>query len=133
MDFGIIDVVHPLDPSTGVPPYEFYEPARLAMGDTRRYAERVGLIDMTPRGDLASTGYALANPGSEYVVLQPQSNHEALTVTLTTGTYDVEWFSVSRRETIAAASAQARETGAVQFTPPVGDGPWVLYLRRSDR
>jgi hypothetical protein len=29
-DFGIIDVVHPLDPSFGVPAYESYEPARLA-------------------------------------------------------------------------------------------------------
>ena len=36
MDFGIIDVVHPLDPSLGVPPYESYEPARYAMGDTLR-------------------------------------------------------------------------------------------------
>ena len=54
-----------------MPPFEFYEPARYAMGDTRRYAERVSLVDMEPRTDVASTGFALANPGQEYLVLEP--------------------------------------------------------------
>jgi hypothetical protein len=40
MDYGIIDVVHPLDPSLGIPSYESFDPARYAMGDTRRFAER---------------------------------------------------------------------------------------------
>jgi hypothetical protein len=31
MDFGIIDVVNPLDPALGVPSYESLEPARYAM------------------------------------------------------------------------------------------------------
>ena len=39
------------------------------MGDTLRFAERMNLIAMEPRGDLSSTGYALANPGEEYLVL----------------------------------------------------------------
>jgi hypothetical protein len=30
MDYGIIDVVRPLDPSVGVPAYESFEPARHA-------------------------------------------------------------------------------------------------------
>jgi hypothetical protein len=71
MDYGIIDVVHPLDPSLGIPAYESFEPARYAMGDTLRFAERMQLIEMEPRGDLSSTGYALANPGEEYLVLEP--------------------------------------------------------------
>jgi len=49
MDFGIIDVVNPLDPSLGVPSYESFEPARRAMGDTLRYAQRVRLAEMEPR------------------------------------------------------------------------------------
>ena len=77
MDFGLIAGLEPAGESpadTGVPPFEFYEPARWAMGDTRRYAERIGLIDMQPRRDTASTGYALANPGSEYLVLEPDGD-----------------------------------------------------------
>ena len=52
--------------------FETFEPARFAMGDTRRYAERVGLVDMEPRPDLSSTRFTLANPGTEYLTLQPE-------------------------------------------------------------
>src|SRR6266508_1771718 len=53
MDFGIVDVVHPLDPSLGVPSYESFEAARFAMGDTLRFASRIGLVAMEPRGDVS--------------------------------------------------------------------------------
>jgi len=69
-DLGIIDIGHHQDPRPGVPAYESYEPARHAMGDTRRIAARVDLAKMEPRGDLSSTGYALVSPGHEYLVLQ---------------------------------------------------------------
>ena len=60
------------------------------MGDTLRYAERMQLIEMTPRGDLSSTGYALANPGQEYLVLQSDEPAKPFTVTLVAGSYRVE-------------------------------------------
>jgi hypothetical protein len=47
--------------------------ARVAMGQTRRFAERIDLAEMSPHNDLVSTGYCLANPGSEYLVFQPGS------------------------------------------------------------
>ncbi len=124
MDFGIIDVVHPLDPALGVPPYEAFEPARYAMGDTRRYAERMGLVDMVPRGDLSSTGYALANPGVEYLVLALGGG--PFRVMLAAGTYAVEWYDVTSRETVTAEPVTV-EDGPVDFTPPAA--PAVLYLR----
>ena len=62
MGFGIIDVADPFDLSLGIPSYESFEPARFAMGDTLRFAGRMNLVEMEPRGDLSSTGYALANP-----------------------------------------------------------------------
>jgi hypothetical protein len=62
----ISDLVHPLDPALGVPSYEAFEPARLAIGDTLGFARRMRLLAMTPRGELSSTGYALADPGREY-------------------------------------------------------------------
>ena len=69
MDFGIIGGVNPLDPSAG----RSLEPSSRPLRDGRhpRFAERMNLIEMEPRGDLSSTGYALANPGQEYLVLQP--------------------------------------------------------------
>ena len=98
MDFGLIGGLEPTgesDPETGVPPFELYEPARWAMGDTRRYAERMNLIEMEPRGDLSSTGYALANPGEEYLVLEPNGDGRAFTVQLAAGRYSAEWFNVA--------------------------------------
>jgi hypothetical protein len=36
-----------------------FEPARLAMGDTRRYTEKINLNDMTPYGELSSVTLVL--------------------------------------------------------------------------
>src|SRR5207247_10130029 len=71
MDFGIINVSSPLDPSLGVLSYESFDPARYAMDDRLRFASRMKLSEMAPRSDLSSTSYALASPGEEYLVLQP--------------------------------------------------------------
>jgi hypothetical protein len=130
MDYGIIDVVHPLDPSLGVPPYESLEPARLAMGDTLGFARRMGLLAMTPRGELSSTGYALADPGREYLVLQPAGGAEPFTVTLHPGGYRAEWFAVDGRDTTPAGPVTVEEPAKVGFAAPFAAGPAVLHLRR---
>ncbi|HET8840055.1 MAG TPA: DUF6298 domain-containing protein [Ktedonobacteraceae bacterium] len=133
MDFGIIDVSNPLDPSFGVPSYESLEPARFAMGDTLRFASRVKLIAMAPRSDLSSTSYALANPGKEYLVLQPTEALSPFTVTLEAGTYAIEWFSVSSSQTIADGEIVIERLGASTFTPEASlTGPFVLYLKRRE-
>jgi hypothetical protein len=67
MDFGLLGGIEPggpAAPESGVPPFEFYEPARFAMGDTRRYAELMQLLDMAPRGDLSSTRVRAREPWS---------------------------------------------------------------------
>jgi hypothetical protein len=126
MDFGLIGGVNPADPKAGGPlAFETFEPARFAMGDTARYAERVGLIEMTPRGELTSTRYALANPGVEYLVLQPEPS-ATFTVTLEPNTYAVEWFGVEGRETVDADAVTAG-SDPTTFEAPF-DGPSVLYL-----
>jgi hypothetical protein len=135
MDFGIIMGVNPPDPSAGspgVPPYNAYEAARYAMGDTLRYAEKMDLIKMEPRGDLASTGYALASPGNEYLVLQPNDTMDSFKIKLESGTYLVEWFDISARETKSEENVPVRRKGDKRFTPPFsGAGPSVLYLKRA--
>jgi len=128
MDYGIIDVVNPLDPALGVPSYESLEPARYAMGDTRRFAERMNLVAMVPSGALSSTGYALADPGTEYLVLQPEETGAPFTVTLAAGSYTGEWYGVTSRETVDAGEV----TGDASFAAPFA-GPAVLYLKRAGR
>ena len=126
MDFGLIGGVNQSDPS-----YASFEPARYAMGDTRRYAERMKLIDMVPHGDLTSTGYALAYPGTEYLVLQPNETNDAFEVRLAAGSYGVEWYNVKTRETKQARKVRVDRDGSVRFTSPFAvPGPAVLYLSK---
>ena len=135
MDFGIIGSVNPPDPSAGGPmSYAAVEPARYAMGDTRRFADRMDLLHMEPRGELSSTGYTLANPGQEYLVLQPTATTQPLTVTLAAGTYTVEWFSVTARQTTEADQLTLDHDQRLDLTAPFAEPePALLYLRRTTR
>ena len=137
MDFGIILGVNPPDPSVespGVPPYAAFEAARYAMGDTLSYAQKMNLIDMQPDGDLSSTGFALANPGEEYLILQPSESAEQFTIALEAGTYAVEWFSVNGRETMKANKLTVESGGIMDFISPFEKtGPVVLYMRSTGR
>ena len=133
MDFGLIDGLAPTGsaPSTepGAPrSFEYYEPARFAMGDTRRYADRVDLLAMEPRTDLASTGYVLADPGREYLVLQPASG-QPFTVSATTGRYAVEWWDVAARRRVAAEPVTVNGSPLRAIAPFASPSPAVLYLR----
>jgi len=133
-DLGIIDLVNPLDPSLGIPSYESYEPARHAMGDTLRFAERMKLTEMEPRGDLSSTRYALADPGKEYLVLEPSETANSFTLTLAAGTYAVQWYSVNSRETVGAGKVTVESSTTISFSAPFeAAGPAVLYLKKVER
>jgi hypothetical protein len=135
MDYGLIAGVEPTQASpadTGVPPFEFYEPARWAMGDTRRYAERVKLIDTRPRRDVASTGYALVNPGSEYLVLEPHGDGRTFTVDLSAGSYTLEWFDLTTRETAAGDPLTVESPTTTEFSSPFASGAAVLYVSRIE-
>jgi hypothetical protein len=124
MDFGII---MGLAPAAGTP-YDAFEAARYAMGDTLRYAEKMDLIAMQPRGDLSSTGFVLANPGREYLVLQPRETSSPFTVMLDAGRYAVEWYNVKTRASLAGEPFSVATASPVELTAPFG-GPAVVYLQ----
>jgi hypothetical protein len=100
--------------------------AAQVIGYTNVYAKKMNLAGMTPQGSLSSTGYALANPGSEYLVYQPESR--GFSVNLASGTYNVEWLNPATGAITADTSASGG--GARTFTPPFS-GQAVLYLRRQ--
>jgi hypothetical protein len=91
----------------------------------------MGLIDMQPRRDIASTGYALANPGSEYLVLEPDGAGRAFTVDLRAGSYQVEWFDVGTRKTAVSDVLSVESQRTVEFSSPFPPGPAVVYLNRT--
>jgi hypothetical protein len=136
MDFGLIAGVNPPDPSSrspGVPPYAAFEAARYAMGDTLSYAQKMNLIKMEPSTDLSSTGFVLANPGEEYLILQPEAA-DSFSVFLKAGTYAVEWFSVNSREIKSISEITVKNDGDNSFLPPFEEsGPVVLYIKNTAR
>ena len=107
-----------------------YEGIRRAMGDTIRYAERIGLVDMKPAVDKrhCSTGYCLQNAGIEYLALQPESGASITIGRLRTGTrYEFEWFGVHTGQ-IEEMGVFTADSVSRSFTPPF-DGPAVLYIK----
>ncbi len=88
-DLGIAAGFDPLDPA--------HEPARLALGDTRRLAERLDLARTEPQGHLASSGFALCRPDHDYVALRPADDGSPLSLQVTPGTYAVRWIDVDDR------------------------------------
>lgn len=78
-----------------------HERARLAMGETRRWADQLDLQRLTPQGELASTGYCLAERGEEYLVyvsapanpLSAAGTTRPITINLvgSVGPFTVDW------------------------------------------
>lgn len=108
---------------------------RQAMGHTLRYATRLDLENATPRGDLCSTGYCLAEPGERYLIYLPDSGSvkdflvkPAITVMLSAGRYDYEWFDPASGRTVVG-SPFAVDEGDRSFRSPFR-GDAVLYIHR---
>jgi hypothetical protein len=130
-DLGILGGGMPPDPSQGNPSFNSLEPARMAMGDTRDFAERISLMTMQPRPDLSSTGFELADPGKEYLILQP-SEAGQFTITLPAGRYAVEWHSLPSRDTVAGETLTVPVHAKINMSAPSEiPGPAVVYLRRT--
>lgn len=129
MDFGLIGGL----PVAGAhePSFDAFEPARWAMGDTRRYADRIDLIATTPDLTASSTRYALVNPGVEYLVLEPDGHGRSFTVALPPGAYEVDWFGLMSRTDAAGDLLTVGDASApAELTSPFAAEPSVVHLRR---
>jgi hypothetical protein len=114
----------------GKSPFEpHFREINLALGDTRRYAERMNLSAMTPQPDVASSEYCLADPGKEYLVYLPEKEGGKVTVDLRAakGKLVVEWFDLHTRKTKDGGQVDG---GTIRsFVSPFGDARAVLYIR----
>ena len=100
------------------------ETVRDSMGYTLEYAKKMNLVNMVPRNDLSSTGYCLANPGSEYLIYQPISG--SFTVELQVGTYNYEWFNPDTGVIVESNTVTVNDGSEFYIAPFSGDA--VLYL-----
>jgi hypothetical protein len=106
------------------------EPIRHAMGLALEWSQRIDLVAATPHGELASTGYCLANPGKEYLVYCPGKSPE-VTVALPNGDYRVLWFNTRTGQDVESTMLEHRageQTLAIPF-----DGNALLHLVRDSQ
>jgi hypothetical protein len=113
-----------------------WDSIRRAMGDTREFSERIDLASMTPRSDVASSGYCLANEGREFLVYLPEdfqseSVTKTVSVDLSTASTSlaVEWFNPRTAQTIPAGTTNG--STMKDFTAPF-PGNAVLYLHSQN-
>ena len=131
-----MDVTPPLSTQFQLPQAE---EIRVAIGDTRDYAQRIDLENMTPRQDLCSTTFCLAKLGQEYLIFVPSErscsnpaetplNQCMVTVDLSDveKPLTVEWFSTDTRE--RKTESLVPSGSRASFNSPFS-GPAVLYLK----
>ena len=105
-----------------------WEPLRRAMGQTRRFAERIDLASVNPAGGLASTGYCLARAAeneAEYLIYAPEGGPLTVDLSATPGKLAVEWFNPTSGEAIAARAVTG---GAKRTLVAPFEGEAVVYL-----
>ena len=131
-----------------------WESSRRAMGHTLTYAKRMNLAAMTPRDNLASSGYCLAYPGEEYLIYLPFETHwlesariihrfkrpisnfrrslkRTVTVDLSdaAGEFRVEWFNPTNGR--ITEGTPVRGGVSHSFTAPFRGEDAVLYVRKE--
>jgi hypothetical protein len=106
--------------------YPDWAPTRRAMGDTRRLAERLPLARMTPRPELCSTRYCLADPGHVYLIYLPQGGAVTVDLRAGAGPYQLEWFFPALGRTEPGVRPVGGGDYAVLTAPFTGDAVLLL-------
>ncbi len=108
--------------------------AREGIRQTRAVSEMLDLRGARSRGDLSSTGFALADPaGGAFVVYAPEGGGFALDLSGTAGKeLAARWVDVEAG-TVAEAGGVEGGGSARRFDAPTGGRPAALVLRPADR
>jgi len=104
-----------------------WECVRRNVGKTVEYARKLDLVNVSPRDDLASTGFCLAKPGYQYVVYQPSSGPFTVSGLRADTSYYYEQYDTKRHKVVA--SGQVKPSGSEEAFEPTSEGA-VLYLSR---
>jgi len=86
------------------------------------------LARSTPRAELSSTGYCLAEPGVSYVVFAPEGGGLEVDLTAASSSFQGEWHNVASG---MIAKADAVTGGAKRLLHPPFPGAAVLFLHCS--
>ncbi|MCG8525870.1 MAG: fibronectin type III domain-containing protein [Opitutales bacterium] len=89
------------------------------------FFESVPYFEMTPRQDLSSDGYCLAQSGENYLVYL--ENPGPVTVSVEEGLYGVDW--INAQKTYERFHMGITST-AQNLEPPAGGEDWILHLKK---
>ena len=114
----------------GSAPDPRYDNFRDNLGYLVRYARKLNLAQVTPRGELSSTGFCLAQTpgvGAEYLVYAPNGGSFTLDLSAMpiTRSLAVEWFNPADGKTITQRPVPAGSRSQSFSAPFYGDA--VLY------
>lgn len=102
--------------------------ARRALGRAAHLAQVVDLGQTEPHPDLASSGFVLARPGSDYIVYDPHGDRLLIDLSDAEGDFATVWMDPERdRETPGETLVGG---GTRQALPPETGTPWVLRASR---
>lgn len=114
--------------------FEVEPAARLAMGDTLRFATIIDLVRMDPNEKIASTGYCLAHrEEKEFLVYQPATG--SFTVDLPEKSlYSITWYNTTNQQMVEVEEHLAGSKACL-LSPPWGaesaSTGVVAYLRTA--
>ena len=103
---------------------------RTNLGHTRRYAQRLDLNLNVPHGELATSGYCLADPSRTYLVYVPDDAQVTVDLSAAEGELAVEWFNP--RTGAATHAVPVAGGGPRRFASPFGFDV-VLFLHAATR
>ncbi|MBN1669701.1 MAG: hypothetical protein JXR37_01630 [Kiritimatiellae bacterium] len=107
-----------------------WERVRWNMGHSRKYAQRMDLTASAPHSELASTGFCLAVPPTEYLVYLPDGGEVSVDLGAAKGKLAVEWFNPSTDEATEGDPVEGGDR--VELTAPF-QGHAVLYISAKNR
>jgi len=114
-----------------LPSPTWQDSARVAMGQTRDWSEKIDLAHMTPENALCQTGYVLAKKGHEYLAYQDGSQGEFwMNLAEAPGEFAAQWFNITTGALQAGPKVRGGEQRAL-FTTPF-PGPAALHLKRIE-
>jgi hypothetical protein len=102
-----------------------WDALRANLGYTRRYALRMDLAAAAPRGELAGSGYCLAEPGRAYLVYAPEGGTVTLDLGAASGELEVEWCDPGTGEATTSGTVAG---GAKRELASPFEGDAVLFV-----
>jgi len=105
-----------------------YDPIRKGMGQALALSRMLNLARCVPSRELASSGYCLADPGSEYVAYLPDGGSATLDLSAAKGALTVKWLRPATGEWTEAGEAPGG--GEVELEAPF-EGDAVLLVQRQ--